>query len=456
MKKPSILLVDDDRNLLRVLEYQVKESGYRVISESSPFAAVKRFNEESIDLVVTDLRMPEMDGISLIKRLKVGRPDLPVIVLTAHGTIDRAVEAIKAGASDFLTKPFEKEELWLAIEKALKMINLVEENRRLTLAIQKDFQFEGIIGSSKPFKEVLSLAQQLAAVETTVLIQGASGTGKELLARAIHFNSPRKTRPFVVVNCGAIPRDLLESELFGYRKGAFTGAVSDRQGRFSVADSGSLFLDEIGELPPEMQVKLLRVLQEKQLDVIGDPHPRPVDVRIIAATNKDLWSMMRKGTFREDLYYRLSVAPLTVPTLRQRAEDIPLLVHHLLDRFNRRFHKQVRCHPDVLEALKRHPWPGNVRELENIMERLVVFNQSGMILCEDLPPEIRQPSKTLDDIALELPEEGFSLEQVERDILLASLEKNDWNQSQTARYMGLTRNTLIYRMKKFDLKRGVR
>ena len=249
MKSPNILLVDDDRNLLRVLAYQVGECGYRVISESSPLRAIERFKEESIDLVVTDLRMPEMDGISLLKELRTLRPDLPVIVLTAHGSIDKAVEAVKSGASDFLSKPFEKEQLWLAIEKSLKMVSLVEENRRLSLAVQREFEFEGIVGSSKQFREVLSLAKQLASVDTTVLIQGASGTGKELLARAIHFNGPRKTRPFVVVNCGAIPRDLLESELFGYKKGAFTGAVSNREGKFSAADSGTLFLDEVGELP---------------------------------------------------------------------------------------------------------------------------------------------------------------------------------------------------------------
>ncbi len=456
MAIPTILLVDDDRNLLRVLVYQVGECGYRVLSESSPRKAIERFDEERVDLVVTDLRMPDMDGISLLKQLRARKPDLPVIVLTAHGSIDRAVEAVKAGASDFLSKPFEKEELWLAIENALKMVDLVEENRRLSLAIQKDFEFEGIIGSSKAFREVLKLAKRLAGVDTTVLIQGASGTGKELMARAIHFNGPRKTRPFVVVNCGAIPRDLLESELFGYRKGAFTGATSHREGKFSVADSGTLFLDEIGELPPEMQVKLLRVLQQKEIDVVGDPHPKPVDVRIIAATNRDLLSMMRRGSFREDLYYRLSVAPLTVPPLSQRAEDIPLLVHHLLQRFNQQFGKEVQCEPEAIEALQRHPWPGNVRELENIMERLILFNQSGAIVYEDLPAEIRQPVKTLDEIALELPEAGFSLDELERQILLAALEKNDWNQSRTARYMGLTRNTLIYRMKKFGLKRTAR
>ena len=451
LTKKTILLVDDDRNFLRVLAYQVKDLGYKVIPESTPTKALTQFTEEAVDLVITDLRMPEMDGITFLKQLKTVRPDVPVVVLTAHGSIDKAVEAIKAGAYDFLSKPFEKEEVWLAIEKALQMVDLVEENRRLSLAVQKEFEFEGIVGSSKRFQEVLSLARQLSTVDTTVMIQGASGTGKELLARAIHFNSPRKRRPFVVVNCGAIPRDLLESELFGYKKGAFTGAVSDRSGKFETADSGTLFLDEVGELPQEMQVKLLRVLQQKQVDILGDPYPKAVDVRIVAATNQDLAQRMSEGTFREDLYYRLSVAPLTVPLLQDRTEDIPLLVHHLLARFNKRFEKEVRLAEEVMAALSSYSWPGNVRELENIIERLVVFDRSGFISREDLPEEIVRPVKSVKGIDLQLPDSGISFDQVQRDILLAALEKNHWNQSKTARYVGLTRNTLIYRMRKFGL-----
>jgi two-component system NtrC family response regulator len=398
--------------------------------------------------------MPEMDGIDLLKKLRLVQSDLPVIVLTAHGSIDKAVEAVKAGASDFLSKPFEKEELWLAIEKALKMFDLLKENRRLSLEIQKGFEFEGIVGSSKQFRELLSLARQLADVETTVLIQGASGTGKELLARAIHFNSFRKKRPFVVVNCGAIPRDLLESELFGYKKGAFTGASSNKEGKFVAAESGTLFLDEVAELPQEMQVKLLRALQQKQIDVVGDPYPRSVDVRIIAATNQDLNRMMREGSFREDLYYRLSVAPLTVPPLEARKEDIPLLVHHFLARLARQMDKKVQFEPEVVEMLKEYSWPGNVRELENMVERLVVFSRSGMVTVSDLPLEIRRQETAVSEVELRLPDTGFSYDQLERDILLASLERNNWNQTRTALYMGLTRNTLIYRMRKFGLKEG--
>ncbi|HLV00215.1 MAG TPA: sigma-54 dependent transcriptional regulator, partial [Acidobacteriota bacterium] len=273
-----ILLVDDDRNFLRVLNYHIEDLGFHTVALSSPRKALQSLQELEIDLVVSDLRMPEMDGIELLKEIKKLSPELPVIVLTAHGSIDRAVEAIKNGAFDFLTKPFEKEEVLQTIKNALRMQDLVEENRRLSEAVRKRFEFEGIVGSSKAFREVLEMAEQLSEVDTTVLIHGESGTGKELLARAIHFNSKRRNRPFVVVNCAAIPRDLVESELFGYRRGAFTGATTDKKGKFEIADTGSLLLDEVGELPIEVQVKLLRVLQQKEIDVLGQPASKSIDV----------------------------------------------------------------------------------------------------------------------------------------------------------------------------------
>ncbi len=451
MRKAKILLVDDDRNLLRVLDYHLTEAGFEVVPLSSPREALRRL-EEAPDLMVTDLRMPEMDGLELLRRVRAQRPELPVIVLTAYGSIDRAVEAIRNGAADFLSKPFEKEEILHAIHKALQLAELLEENRRLAREVQSKFEFKGITGKSKAFLDVLSMAEQLAAVETTVLITGESGTGKELLARAIHFNSARKTGPFVVVNCAAIPRDLMESELFGYRKGAFTGAVSDRKGKFEAAEGGSIFLDEIGELPVNMQAKLLRVLQEREIDVLGDSRPRPVDVRVLAATNRNLTEMMSQGTFREDLYYRLSVAPLHVPPLRERREDIPLLIHHILKGLTSRTGKDVEFTPAAVEALQAYDWPGNVRELENHLERLVVFNRTGRVVPEDLPTQIRRPVRVLGKVRIELPEEGFSLEDLERDILAAALERHRGNQSKTARYLGISRNTLLYRMHKFQLK----
>lgn len=451
MRKAKILLVDDDRNLLRVLAFHLSEAGFEVVPLSSPRAAIQQL-DEAPDLLITDLRMPEMDGLELLRRVRSRLPQLPVIVLTAFGSIDRAVEAIRKGAADFLAKPFEKEEILHAVRRALQVADLLEENRRLAREVQDRFQFKGITGSSKAFLEVLSMAGQLAAVETTVLITGESGTGKELLARAIHFNSARKSGPFVVVNCAAIPRDLMESELFGYRKGAFTGAMADRKGKFEAAGGGSIFLDEVGELPVNMQAKLLRVLQEREIDMLGESQPRAVDVRVLAATNRKLQEMMEQGEFREDLFYRLSVAPLHVPPLRERREDIPLLAHHILEKLASRTGKEVRISSVALEALQGYDWPGNVRELENHLERLVVFNRTGTILPEDLPAQIRRPPKVLGRIRLELPDEGFSLEELERDILAAALERHGGNQSRAARYLGISRNTLLYRMQKFQLR----
>ena len=452
MGRPKILLLDDDKNLLRVLSYHIREAGFDVSPLSSPSEALEILSTESFDLVVTDFRMPEMDGIEFLRRLRARDHELPVIVLTAYGSIDKAVEAVRQGASDFLSKPIEKAQLLHAIRRVLQMVDLVEENRRLTRAVEEKFEFKGIVGSSKRFREVLEMASQLAAVDTTVLIQGESGTGKELLARAIHFNSDRRNRPFVVVNCGAIPEDLMESELFGHKRGAFTGAVADKKGKFEVADTGSIFLDEIGELPMNMQVKLLRVLQQRELDIVGDPHPHTVDVRVLAATHRDLQKMMKEGLFREDLFYRLSVAPLQVPPLRERREDIPLLLQDILDRLNARMGREVRIEPDVVQRLQRYDWPGNVRELENMLERLVVFNRSGTITTGELPENVRTPKHTIGSVGLELPEEGLSLEDLEKEVLTAALEKHGWNQSRTARYLSITRNTLIYRMQKYNLR----
>ena len=453
MKSEQILLVDDDRNFLRVLGYQVQQFGYDTCCVSSGVQALDRIQESPMDLVVSDLRMPGMDGLQLLERIRRLDPDLPVIVLTAHGSIELAVDAVKSGAADFLTKPFEREEIRHSIRKALKMTRLIRENRRLSREVQRRFEFGGIVGSSKKFQEVLDMARQLAAVATTVLIQGETGTGKELLARAIHYNGPRQERPFVVVNCGAIPRDLMESEMFGHRKGAFTGAIADRRGKFAAADTGTLFLDEVAELPLDMQVKLLRVLQHKEMDVIGDPVPSPVDVRILAATNQDLGRALAEGRFRQDLFYRLSVAPLRIPPLRERREDVPLLIHYFQSELARKLEKEVQFGEEAVSTLQSYGWPGNVRELENVVERLMLFNQSGSVEREDLPVEIRRPPGDSDARMFRLPERGFSLQELERDILRAALERNRWNQVRTARYLGMTRNTLIYRMRKFGLKK---
>ena len=452
MRQPRILLLDDDKNLLRVLSYHIRDAGFEVTPLSLPSEALDILSDGTFDLVVTDLRMPEMDGLEFLRRLQAQNRNVPVIVLTAHGSIDKAVEAIREGASDFLSKPIEKAQLVHAIGRVLQMADLIEQNRRLAQAVESKFEFKGIVGSSKRFRETLEMAAQLASVETTVLIQGESGTGKELLARAIHFNSERRNRPFVVVNCGAIPEDLMESELFGYRRGAFTGAVTDKKGKFEAADTGTIFLDEIGELSTKMQVKLLRVLQQRELDIVGDPHPRPVDVRVLAATHRDLQQMMKEELFREDLFYRLSVAPLQIPPLRERREDVPLLLLSILSRLNSKMEREVVIDEEAVRRMQHYDWPGNVRELENMIERLVVFSRTGRIGVRDLPESVRSPRRTISQIGIELPEEGFSLEQLERDVLEAALERHAWNQSRTARYLGITRNTLIYRMQKYNLR----
>lgn len=450
----KILLVDDDKNLLRVVSYHIEELGFEVTPVDSAELALEAMSEESFDLVITDLRMPGIGGLELLERVRSFDSEIPVIVLTAYGTIDRAVEAVKAGAFDFLSKPFEKAEVEHAIGKALQLAHLLKENRRLARAVEEKFEFKGIVGSSKSFREVISLASQLAQVDTTVLIQGESGTGKELLARAIHFNSRRKSKPFVVINCGAIPADLIESELFGYKKGAFTGAITNKKGKFETADTGTIFLDEVGELPISMQVKLLRVIQEREVDVVGDPHPHPVDVRILAASNRELQGLMESGAFREDLFYRLSVAPLHVPPLRERREDIPILIHHILSKLGQKIDKEVEFDGSVLEILRQYDWPGNVREMENLLERLVVFNRTGRVTASDLPDPLRRPLQSVGKVKLELPDEGFSLEELEREILWLALEKNDWNQTHAAQYLDISRNTLVYRMQKFDIKKG--
>ncbi|GAB4237859.1 MAG: sigma-54 dependent transcriptional regulator [Acidobacteriota bacterium] len=448
-----VLLADDDRNHLRVVASQLESQGFVVIPCESGEEALSSLAEAAPDVLVTDLRMPGLGGLDLLEEVKRRAPELPVVFLTAYGTIDLAVEATKRGAFDFLTKPVEAAHLAHVIRRAHEVQELVRENRRLTEAVSDRFQFEGILGVSPKFREVIEKAKQLARVDVTVLLWGESGTGKELVARAIHFNSARARRPFVVVNCAAIPEDLLESELFGYRKGAFTGAVQDKKGKFEAAHTGTIFLDEIGELALAAQAKLLRVLQEREIDVVGDPRPRPVDVRVIAATNRNLEELMRAGRFREDLYYRLAVAALRLPPLRERREDIPLLANHFLEQCSRRMDRPFRLSPDALKALQAYSWPGNIRELQNVIEQAAVFAGEDVITAAALPATVQlRGGNQLAKLRLELPDEPISLEEIERELLLAALVKHGWNQTRAARYLGITRNTLVYRMQKFGIR----
>jgi DNA-binding NtrC family response regulator len=448
----KILVVDDDPSFRRVLEYQLKEAGYNVSCAADGKKGLELFSEGLYQAVLTDLEMPELSGGELLRQVKKQAPDTPVIVITAFATVDSAVDAMKAGAFHYLTKPLNRDALLHTLRNALEFAGLVSENRNLREAVSAAFKFEGIVGTAPSMRRLVEQATQLARVDTTVLISGESGTGKEVFAKSIHFNSARKGRPFVVINCGAIPETLLESELFGYRKGAFTGAVGNKIGKFETADGGTVFLDEIGELPLSLQVKVLRVVQENEIDVLGENKSRKVDIRILAASNRDLRQMAGEGQFRQDLYYRLNVAPLHVPALRDRKEDIPLLVRFFLERICRRYGRpQAALGKGVLEKLTRYGWPGNVRELENAIERLMVFSQNDIIEVKDLPEEILHPQLTVGNAVLHIPPEGVSMAQVEKELVLTALERNQWNQTRAANFLRISRNVLIYRMQRYRL-----
>jgi len=360
----------------------------------------------------------------------------------------------KAGAYDYITKPIDYDELVLVVDRALERQQLAEEVQNLRAVLNEKYGFENIIGHSKALLRVLNIAARVAPTDSTVLIQGETGTGKELLAKAIYHNSRRKNKPFVTINCGAIPKDLLESELFGHVKGSFTGAIANRRGKVEMADGGTLFLDEVGELPLELQVKLLRLLQQGEIEKVGGTKPAVVDVRVIAATHRNLQAMIENGAFREDLYYRLAVIPLEIPPLRERVEDIPELVQHLFLNARRRHGKpDLKLPPALLPYFTAYRWPGNVRELENVLERLVVLSVGGEVTVDDLPDFLRRQPPPQEAVVLDLPPHGISLENVERELILRALEKFNWNQTQAAEYLDISRRTLIYRMEKHGLRR---
>lgn len=455
MTRPrTILAIDDDDSLRRVVEYNLMEEGYRVITAADGPSGLEAYQREAVDVVLTDIRMPGIEGIELLARLKAMQPELPVIMLTAFGTIDSAVEAMRLGAFDYLTKPFSRDQLRASVRKALEVAELRSENRQLREVVSERFSFANMIAGSRAMRAVSDTASRVAQTDTTVLLVGESGTGKELLARAIHFNSGRARGAFVTVNCAAIPEQLLESELFGHRRGSFTGAVADKRGKFEMANGGTVFLDEIGELAPLLQVKLLRVLQEREIDKVGETRPIKVDVRVLAATNRDLEKMIAGGTFREDLYYRLAVVSIRMPPLRERVDDIPLLVDAFLEKHAQRLgHARPAIQKDVYSAFNLYSWPGNIRELENVVERALVLDKDGVIGLDDLPDRLRTPAQRIGNVRIELPDEGISLEKVERELILTALEKHDWNQTRAAAYLDVTRSTLLYRMQKYALER---
>ena len=452
MPSAPILIVDDDASQRRLIEFWLQEEGYSILTANDGKSGLQAFEQKSPCLVITDLRMPGMDGLDLLGRIRGITQDIPVILITAFGTVGNAVDAMKLGAADYILKPLNPDELKLSVHRALEHKQLVDENLYLRDFAQTAFRFENLVGNSRRMRDVFEVATQVARRDSTVLLLGESGTGKELLAKAIHQNSLRVKKPFVTINCGAIPENLVESELFGHRKGSFTGALTDRVGKFEAANEGTIFLDEIGDLTSSLQIRLLRVIQEREIDKIGYPHPIKVNVRIVAATHRNLRTMVEDAQFREDLFYRLSVVTITLPPLRERKEDIPLLVEHFLKKHCSRYQIPfVSVSDEAFEVLAQHNWPGNVRELENVIEHLVVLGKGDVIKPEHLPTEIRQTKSRIGSISLKLPEEGISLEEVEKEILLQALEKHHWHQTKAAQYLNISRKTLMYRMEKYDL-----
>ena len=443
-----ILLIDDDESLRRVTEYNLSTAGFAVTTASSGKSGIAAFKKFAPDLVITDVKLGDMNGLEVLAAIKKESPETPVIVITAFGSIEMAVRAMQEGAFHFITKPFDREALRLSCQKALEVKALKDQKEQLSDEVNRLTGTQGMETANSAMAELLETAKRAAVSEATMLITGESGTGKEVLARLIHRNSPRALGPMVAVNCAAIPENLIESELFGHVKGAFTGAVSNRKGRFQSAARGTLFLDEIGELKMEMQAKLLRAIQEREVEPVGADRPEPVDVRLIAATNKDLQQLIETGRFREDLYYRLGVIPLHLPPLRERKEDIPRLVQHFLNKLG--------APPDVdfsegaLARMLGYGWPGNIRELQNIVERSVILRKGRIIEAENL--QLATSASSSSNFIPAFPPEGISLEEVEKQLVQKALSQAGGNRSEAARLLKIPRHVLLYRLEKFGLK----
>lgn len=455
MPNDLILIVDDDRSVRRVLEMQLSEAGYKVELAATGAEARRILLEKVPKLLITDLRMPDQSGIELLRSITEEEIQTTVIMVTAFGSIETAVQAMRLGAYDYITKPIDYDALLVAVNRAMERQNLIEEVRNLRSALDRRYGFENIIGHSKSLLRVLEMASRVAQHDSTVLINGETGTGKELLARAIHHNSRRRNHPFVTINCGAIPKELIEAELFGFARGAFTGAHANKPGRVEMADGGTLFLDEIGELPLDSQVKLLRLIQHGEVERVGGVGAKIINVRILAATHRNLEAMVEDSAFREDLFYRLAVVPLNLPPLRERKEDIPELAEHLFQKAKERHSMPgIRVSSSVLARFTAYRWPGNIRQLENVIERMLVLSNGEQITEGDIPEELGTGSAATPrtPFFFELPDDGISLEAVERELLLRALEKAGGNQTQAARYLDISRRTLIYRLEKHGLR----
>lgn len=450
-KRARILVVDDEESHRIMLRAVLQEEGYQVAEVADGPDAIRAVEQEPFDLILLDIRMTTMDGIETLTEIRKVSPFVPVLMMTAYASVKTAVEALKAGAFEYLTKPLDIEELKILIEKALEHYHLREENLALRERLGDRFDFSKIIGKSEKMKELFDLLAQVAPTDATVLILGESGTGKELVTNAIHHNSPRATQPFIKVACAALPETLLESELFGHEKGAFTGAIARKEGRFQLAHRGAIFLDEVGEMSAATQAKILRVLQEKEFEPLGSARTVKVDVRVIAATNKDLDKEIREGRFREDLFYRLNVVPVSLPPLRERKEDILALASHFLSIYREKNKKELReISGKALDLLVRYDWPGNIRELENCIERAVVIARGEIIAPADLPPQIQALSSEKEDSEVRFPS-GISLQEVEKALILRTLEDTGGNRSRAAEILGINRRTLQMKLKEYGM-----
>jgi len=456
-QKHRVLVVDDEASMRELLDIVLTRNGYDVAVLQNVEEAISRLEKEHFDIVLTDLRMgsDRQAGMKLLSWLQDNRPGTPAIMITAYGSVETAIEAMKLGATDYLMKPFKNEEIRLVVKRALEQRDLKRENTALRQDQARRGNLDNIIGKSPPIEQVRDMIRRVAQLPSTVAIHGESGTGKELVARGIHQLSPRAEKPFVAINCGGMPENLLESELFGHKKGSFTGAIEEKEGLFVVADGGTLFLDEIGEMPAQLQVKLLRVLDNSEVMPVGGTSPVKVNVRIISATNRNLEKMAEEGRFREDLYYRLNVIPLTVPPLRERADDVPLLVSHFGQRHAEKLGRpEVRVSEEAVNAMRTFKWPGNVRELENVMERAVALCANGVIGVGDLPLSVQHYVAAPEQRVTDLPDEGVDLEAmisgIEIKLIQQALEKTKYSQVKAAKLLGLTTRSLRYRLKKYE------